>query len=100
MAYDFLVELDNTIAQRIDNADESASYTAQLAKAGVARVAQKVGEEGVELAIAAVTDEDGESLLGEAADLIYHMAVLLQLKGYSLADACVVLNDRHAATKD
>jgi phosphoribosyl-ATP pyrophosphohydrolase/phosphoribosyl-AMP cyclohydrolase len=59
------------------------------------RVAQKVGEEGVELALAAVT-QSNEEILGEAADLVYHMLVLLQAKGLSLAEVVETLRSRSA----
>ena len=60
----------------------------------MARVAQKVGEEGVETALAALRQEPG-ALAGEAADLLYHLIVLLRVKGLSLADAIGVLEKRH-----
>ena len=61
-------------------ADSDASYTRRLFDAGIARIAQKVGEEGVETALAAVTADDA-SLRGEAADLTYHLLVLLRARG-------------------
>src|SRR5690606_38034280 len=77
-----LEELEAVIAGRI--ADPPAdSYVARLAAAGTARVAQKVGEEGVETALAAVAG-DAETLAGEAADLLFHLLVLLQVRGLSL----------------
>ena len=69
------------------------SYTTKLFEAGIKRIAQKVGEEGLETALAAVAEEDGP-LLGEAADLLYHLVVLLQARGLSLADALKVLEQR------
>lgn len=69
------------------------SYTTKLFEAGIKRIAQKVGEEGLETALAAVAEEDG-ALLGEAADLLYHLVVLLQARGLSLADALKVLEQR------
>jgi phosphoribosyl-ATP pyrophosphohydrolase/phosphoribosyl-AMP cyclohydrolase len=69
------------------------SYTTKLFDAGVKRIAQKVGEEGLETALAAVAEEDAP-LLGEAADLLYHLIVLLQARGLSLADAVAVLERR------
>jgi phosphoribosyl-ATP pyrophosphohydrolase/phosphoribosyl-AMP cyclohydrolase len=69
------------------------SYTTRLFDAGVKRIAQKVGEEGLETALAAVAEEDAP-LLGEAADLLYHLIVLLQARGLSLADALAVLERR------
>jgi phosphoribosyl-ATP pyrophosphohydrolase/phosphoribosyl-AMP cyclohydrolase len=67
----------------------------RLAREGVARVAQKVGEEGVETALAALKAGRKE-LAGEAADLLYHLIVLLRVKKMSLADAIAVLEKRHA----
>lgn len=69
------------------------SYTTKLFDAGVKRIAQKVGEEGLETALAAVAEEDAP-LLGEAADLLYHLIVLLQARGLSLGDALAVLAQR------
>lgn len=91
----FLGELDAVIARRMGE-QEGQSYTRQLAEAGAARVAQKVGEEAVEVALAAVTD-DREALLGEAADLAYHLLVLLRVKGLSLAELSATLAERHAS---
>lgn len=90
----FLEELDAIIGQRLAG-DDASSYTRQLAAAGPARVAQKVGEEGVEVALAAVGD-DREALLGEAADLAFHLLVLLRVKGLSLSDLSTTLAERHA----
>lgn len=89
----FLAELDALIDRR--HAERPAgSYTAKLFDAGVRRIAQKVGEEGVETALAAVALGDAE-LLGEAADLVYHLAVLLRARGLSLADVGSTLAQRH-----
>jgi len=90
----FLGQLSRIIDQRASAADE-ASYTARLLAKGIARIAQKVGEEGVETALAAVGESD-EALLGEAADLIFHLMVLLKARGLSLSDAAHVLKARHA----
>jgi phosphoribosyl-ATP pyrophosphohydrolase/phosphoribosyl-AMP cyclohydrolase len=90
----FLGELDALIAQR-DAARPRGSYTTTLFEAGVHRMAQKVGEEGVETALAGVAQDD-DALLGEAADLIYHLAVLLRARGRSLANVVDVLEMRHA----
>ena len=78
----FLVSLEQTIAKRIAESPEG-SYTARLYAAGVGRIAQKVGEEGVETALAAVSREDPE-LIGECADLLYHLLVLLKARNLSL----------------
>jgi phosphoribosyl-ATP pyrophosphohydrolase/phosphoribosyl-AMP cyclohydrolase len=69
------------------------SYTTKLFESGIKRIAQKVGEEGLETALAAVVEDDG-ALLGEAADLLYHLVVLLQARGLSLGDALKVLEQR------
>lgn len=90
---DFLVELDAVIAQRQRDRPEG-SYSTRLFNAGVRAIAQKVGEEGVETALAAVVEDDA-ALLGEAADLLYHLAVLLRARGLSMADATAVLASRH-----
>ncbi len=90
----FLAELDALVAQRHAERPQG-SYTTQLFEAGTRRIAQKVGEEGVESALAAVAQGD-EELLGEAADLVFHLTVLLRARGLSLADAVVVLAQRHA----
>jgi len=90
----FLAQLEQTIVDRIKRGDKN-SYTVRLAKEGVARVAQKVGEEGVETALAALKNNKSE-FAGEAADLLYHLIVLLRVKKMSLADALAVLQERHA----
>jgi len=91
----FLAHLEQVVASRIKGRDKS-SYTVRLALEGVGRVAQKVGEEGVETALAAVTAKDGE-FTGEAADLLYHLIVLLRVRKLSLNDAIAVLEKRHAS---
>jgi len=89
----FLAELDALVAQR--HAERPAgSYTTRLFEDGMHRIAQKVGEEGVETALAAVAQGDAE-LLGEAADLIFHLTVALRARGLSLGDAVGVLAGRH-----
>jgi phosphoribosyl-ATP pyrophosphohydrolase/phosphoribosyl-AMP cyclohydrolase len=89
----FLAELDALVAQRHAQRPEGR-YTTMLFASGIRRIAQKVGEEGVETALAAVAQGDGD-LLGEAADLIFHLIVALRARGLSLADAVDVLADRH-----
>jgi phosphoribosyl-ATP pyrophosphohydrolase/phosphoribosyl-AMP cyclohydrolase len=91
----FLSTLQEVIAERIANPAPD-SYTAKLLAEGPRRVAQKVGEEGVELALAAVAQGDAE-VVGEAADLLYHMLVLLQSKHLSLAQVVAELETRHLA---
>ena len=90
----FLAQLEQTIVDRIKNGDKK-SYTVRLAREGVARVAQKVGEEGVETALAALQG-GRQKFTGEAADLLYHLIVLLRVKNLSLADALAVLEKRQA----
>lgn len=82
---DGLAELDALIATR-ERERPQGSYTTRLFESGIRRMAQKVGEEGVETALAAVAQDD-DALLGEAADLLYHLLVLLRARGLSLADA-------------
>lgn len=86
-------KLEQIIADRKNNPTE-ASYTASLFAKGINKVAQKVGEEAVELVIES-KDNDEEKFLGEAADLLFHYLILLQAKGYSLADVEKVLAQRH-----
>jgi phosphoribosyl-ATP pyrophosphohydrolase/phosphoribosyl-AMP cyclohydrolase len=93
----FLAGLDRTVADRLAAGDEK-SYTVRLVREGVKRVAQKVGEEGVETALAATAGDNAE-LANEAADLLYHLIVLLRAKGLSLGDALRVLEQRHAAKR-
>jgi phosphoribosyl-ATP pyrophosphohydrolase/phosphoribosyl-AMP cyclohydrolase len=90
----FLSVLEQVIAQRIATRP-SGSYTAKLLAEGTRRIAQKVGEEGLELALAAVAQSDSE-IVGEAADLLYHMLLLLKVKGLSLAKVSAELETRHA----
>ncbi|MDX1498973.1 MAG: phosphoribosyl-ATP diphosphatase [Woeseiaceae bacterium] len=90
---EFLKRLEATIRERLATGDET-SYTARLAADGPARIAQKVGEEGVELALASVSGSSEETL-AEAADLLYHLLVLLGARGLTLADVVRVLEARH-----
>jgi len=89
----FLPYLEQFIAKRKSEPVEK-SYTARLLAKGTTKVAQKVGEEGVEVALAAVA-ETKEDLLGECADLFYHTLVLLQDKGVTLCEVMEVLQTRH-----
>lgn len=91
---DFLDHLEKTIQHRRDNPSES-SYTSSLLARGINKVAQKVGEEAVELVIEA-KDDDKDLFLGEAADLMYHYLVLLAAKGYTLEEVREVLRSRHS----
>ncbi|ATD10315.1 bifunctional phosphoribosyl-AMP cyclohydrolase/phosphoribosyl-ATP diphosphatase HisIE [Pseudoalteromonas piscicida] len=89
----FLGKLERVIAQR-KNASPESSYTASLFAKDLSRSCQKVGEEGVEVALAAMKN-DNEELLNESADLLYHLIVLLQRQGLTLSDVVNTLKDRH-----
>ena len=89
----WLGDLSSIVADRAASGSES-SYTRQLLESGVERIAQKVGEEGVELALAAVT-RDPSGCAEEGADLLYHLAVLLQARGMNWDDLIAVLRRRH-----
>ncbi|MBR8842182.1 MULTISPECIES: bifunctional phosphoribosyl-AMP cyclohydrolase/phosphoribosyl-ATP diphosphatase HisIE [Pseudoalteromonas] len=89
----FLGKLERVIAQR-KNASPESSYTASLFAKDLSRSCQKVGEEGVEVALAAMKN-DNEELLNESADLLYHLIVLLQRQGLTLSEVVSTLKDRH-----
>ena len=89
----FLTQLEAIIDSRASDRTQG-SYTASLIAAGHKRIAQKVGEEGIELALAAV-DGDREEVLNEAADLVYHLLVLLRSQDISLSDIVTTLEMRH-----
>jgi len=91
----FIAELESIVMQRLAAGGEE-SYTARLAAAGTKRIAQKVGEEGVELALAAAAGSQQETI-DEAADLVYHLIVLLADRGLSLEDIATRLKARHAS---
>ena len=91
----FLASLERLIAQRDVDRPEG-SYTTRLFEAGIKRISQKVGEEGVETALAA-TSGDTEELVNESADLLYHLLVLLRASGLTLSDVTAVLQARHGA---
>jgi len=91
----FLPVLEATIANRMAEKPED-SYTARLLAQGPGRIAQKIGEEGVETALAAVTRDDA-GLLGECADLLYHVMVLLKSRNLELGDVVEELRSRHVA---
>jgi phosphoribosyl-ATP pyrophosphohydrolase/phosphoribosyl-AMP cyclohydrolase len=102
----FLATLQQIIHRRISDATSSGStpasaspslsYTARLYAAGPRRMAQKVGEEGVEVALAAVGDSDAD-LIGESADLLFHLLVLLHARSLNLESVLAELQRRHTA---
>jgi phosphoribosyl-ATP pyrophosphohydrolase/phosphoribosyl-AMP cyclohydrolase len=91
--FGFIGQLESVIEDRMAN-PEKESYTTQLMNAGIHRMAQKIGEEGVELALAA-TKGDHAEITSEAADLIYHVLVLLKQQGLEFADVAQQLQSRH-----
>jgi len=91
----FLATLEATIAERIAENPEG-SYTARLYAQGPNRIAQKLGEEGVETALAAVTRDD-KGVVSESADLLYHLLVLLKSRNLTLQDVVQELASRHTA---
>ncbi len=91
--YYFLGGLEEVIRNRKNNPTDD-SYTSSLFKSGINKIAQKVGEEAVEVVIES-KDNDNEKFLGEAADLLFHYLILLQAKGFELKDVIGVLASRH-----
>jgi phosphoribosyl-AMP cyclohydrolase / phosphoribosyl-ATP pyrophosphohydrolase len=89
----FLSKLENTIKSRKENAESNKSYVASLFEKGINKIAQKVGEEAVEVVIEA-KDSNDELFLSESADLLFHYLILLQAKGYQLEDVIQVLKSR------
>lgn len=90
----FLKTLESIVEQRLEDGTET-SYTARLAAKGALKVAQKVGEEGLEVALAGAAESD-ERLTEESADLLYHLIVLLAVRGLKLGDVTAALERRHA----
>jgi phosphoribosyl-ATP pyrophosphohydrolase/phosphoribosyl-AMP cyclohydrolase len=89
----FLIKLQDIIDQRKRELPEG-SYTTKLFRKGINKIAQKVGEEAVELVIES-KDNNDELFLNEAADLMYHILVLLSAKGYRIEDVVKILKERH-----
>jgi len=89
----FLERLEALIRERLRETPDG-SYTAKLAERGIVGAAQKLGEEGVELALAAVAEGDAE-VVGESADLVYHLLVVLALRGIAFASVVETLEARH-----
>lgn len=94
--YGFLATLDHVVDQRLHSTD-STSYTARLIAEGPKRLAQKVGEEGVETALALSSGSNDEAR-SEAADLLFHLIVALKARGMTLTDVIDELNRRHRAS--
>jgi len=91
--YGFISNLEKTIKARRENADSEKSYVASLFEKGINKIAQKVGEEAVEVVIEA-KDNNDHLFLDESADLLFHYLILLQAKGYQLNDVVNVLKGR------
>ncbi|MDT7831735.1 bifunctional phosphoribosyl-AMP cyclohydrolase/phosphoribosyl-ATP diphosphatase HisIE [Flavobacteriaceae bacterium S356] len=92
-SYGFLSTLESTISERVENANASNSYIASLFKKGINKIAQKVGEEAVEVVIEA-KDTNDILFLEESADLLFHYLLLLRAKGYGLNHVVSVLKER------
>lgn len=91
--YGFLSSLENVIQDRIENFNKEDSYVASLYDKGLNKVAQKVGEEAVEMLIEAKDNKD-ELFLNESADLLFHYLILLRTKGFSFQDVINILESR------
>ncbi len=91
--FGFISKLEETIKSRRENADSEKSYVASLFEKGINKIAQKVGEEAIEVVIEAKDDND-ELFLSESADLLFHYLILLQAKGFQLNDVVNVLKGR------
>jgi len=91
--FGFISQLEDVITNRIENADSEKSYVASLLKSGINKVAQKVGEEAVEVVIEAKDNDEG-LFLNESADLLFHYLILLQAKGYKLENVVKILKER------
>ncbi|WP_100615796.1 bifunctional phosphoribosyl-AMP cyclohydrolase/phosphoribosyl-ATP diphosphatase HisIE [Confluentibacter citreus] len=92
--YGFLSQLEQVIENRKNNTDSETSYVASLFKKGINKIAQKVGEEAVEVVIEA-KDSNDDLFLSESADLLFHYLILLQAKGFKIDDIIKVLKSRH-----
>ena len=92
--FGFLTQLESVIKNRKENAEAENSYVASLFKKGINKIAQKVGEEAVEVVIEA-KDANDHLFLEESADLLFHYLILLQAKGFKLEDIALVLEKRH-----
>ena len=92
--YGFLSQLESIITDRKENANSQTSYVSELFEKGINKIAQKVGEEAVEVVIEAKDDND-DLFLNESADLLFHYLILLQAKGFKLESVEEVLKSRH-----
>ena len=92
-SYGFISKLEYVITNRIEDAEASKSYVATLFKEGINKIAQKVGEEAVEVIIEA-KDTNDELFLNESADLLFHYLLLLQAKGFKMKDVVTILKGR------
>ena len=93
-SYGFLTELETIITDRKENAPSKTSYVSDLFEKGINKIAQKVGEEAVEVVIEA-KDGNDDLFLNESADLLFHYLILLQAKGFKLDAVIEVLKSRH-----
>ena len=93
-SFGFLSQLEKVIEERKNNKDQEASYVASLFRKGMNKIAQKVGEEAVEVVIEA-KDNDDLAFINESADLLFHFMILLQAKGFHLGDVEKALRSRH-----
>ncbi len=91
--YGFISKLENTIEERKENATSEKSYVASLFEKGINKIAQKVGEEAIEVVIEA-KDNNDDLFLDESADLLFHYLILLQAKGFKIQDVVTVLESR------
>jgi phosphoribosyl-ATP pyrophosphohydrolase/phosphoribosyl-AMP cyclohydrolase len=91
--YGFISKLESTIQNRKENADSEKSYVASLFEKGINKIAQKVGEEAIEVVIEA-KDSNDDLFLSESADLLFHYLILLQAKGFKLNDVISILKQR------
>ncbi len=92
--FGFLTELENVIQNRMENSEPSESYVSSLFEKGINKIAQKVGEEAIEVVIEA-KDNNDKLFLDESADLLFHYLILLQAKGFKLNDVVDILKNRH-----
>ncbi|MCF6222093.1 MAG: bifunctional phosphoribosyl-AMP cyclohydrolase/phosphoribosyl-ATP diphosphatase HisIE [Flavobacteriaceae bacterium] len=93
-SYGFLDKLENVIRNRKENLEDKESYVSSLFIGGINKIAQKVGEEAVEVIIEA-KDDNNNLFVNESADLLFHYLILLQAKGFYLNDIVAVLENRH-----